>query len=79
VRERPVILVVDDAPDNVEIVRLRLERTYDVITAVDGLEGLEQVKAHLPDLMLLDVIMPRLDGIQTIKRLKADTRCHSFP
>jgi len=49
VRERPLILVVDDAPDNVEIVRLRLEaQAYDVITARDGLEALDQVTAHLP-------------------------------
>ena len=73
-RERPLILVVDDAPDNVEIVRLRLEaQGYDVITAIDGLEALDQIKTHLPDLILLDVMMPRLDGIETIKRLRADT------
>jgi adenylate cyclase len=80
VRERPLILVVDDAPDNVEIVRLRLEgQSYEVITAVDGLEALDQVNAHLPDLILLDVMMPRLDGIETIKRLKADTALPFIP
>jgi adenylate cyclase len=80
VRQRPLILVVDDAPDNVEIVRLRLEsQAYDVITAADGLEALEQVKVHLPDLVLLDVMMPRLDGVETIKRLKADTSLPFIP
>jgi adenylate cyclase len=80
VRERPVILVVDDAPDNIEIVRLRLEsQAYDVITAADGLEALEQIAAHLPDLVLLDVMMPRLDGIQTIRRLRADTSLPFIP
>ena len=79
-RERPVILVVDDAPDNIEIVRLRLEsQAYDVITAADGLEALEQIAAHLPDLVLLDVMMPRLDGIQTIRRLRADTSLPFIP
>jgi adenylate cyclase len=73
VRERPLILVVDDAPDNVEIVRRRLEaQNYNVVAAADGLEALEQVKRQVPDLILLDVMMPRLDGIETIKRLKAD-------
>ena len=79
-RERPLILVVDDLPDNVEIVRLRLEsHAYDVITAADGLEALEQVRAHLPDLILLDVMMPRLDGIETVKRLKADASLPFIP
>jgi DNA-binding response OmpR family regulator len=79
-RERPLILVVDDAPDNVEIVRLRLERqAYDVITASDGFEALTQVHAHLPDLVLLDVMMPRLDGIETVKRLKADPSLPFIP
>lgn len=79
-RERPLILVVDDAPDNVEIVRLRLEKQdYDVITASDGIEALEQVRAYLPDLILLDVMMPRLDGIETVKRLKADNSLPFIP
>jgi signal transduction histidine kinase/CheY-like chemotaxis protein len=79
-RERPLILVVDDVPDNVEIVRLRLEsQSYDVITATDGLEALEQVAASRPDLVLLDVMMPRLDGIATVKRLKADPALPFIP
>lgn len=79
-RERPLILVVDDLSDNIEIVRLRLEsHAYDVITAADGLEALVQVRAHLPDLILLDVMMPRLDGIETVKRLKADASLPFIP
>jgi adenylate cyclase len=79
-RERPLILVVDDVPDNIEVVRRRLEsQTYDVITAGDGLEAMEQVQAHLPDLILLDVMMPRLDGIETVKRLKADPTLPFIP
>jgi class 3 adenylate cyclase/CheY-like chemotaxis protein len=79
-RDRPLILVVDDAPDNIEIVRLRLEsQTYDVITAADGLEALQQVHAHLPDLVLLDVMMPRLDGIATVRRLKSDESLPFIP
>jgi DNA-binding response OmpR family regulator len=72
-RDRSLILVVDDAPDNVEIVRARLAREgYDVITAADGIEALALAAAHAPDLILLDVRMPRLDGIETVKRLRAD-------
>ena len=72
-RNRPLILVVDDAPDNVEILRHRLEsQAYDVIVAADGEAALELVRAHWPDLVLLDVMMPKLDGIETVRRLKAD-------
>jgi class 3 adenylate cyclase/CheY-like chemotaxis protein len=79
-RERPLILVVDDLPDNIEIVRLRLEsQVYDVIAAADGVEALEQVRAHSPDLILLDVMMPRMDGIETVKRLKADATLPFIP
>ena len=67
------ILVVDDLPDNVEIIRVRLEsQNYAVETAADGLEALERVAASPPDLILLDVMMPRLNGIEAVKRLKAD-------
>jgi adenylate cyclase len=80
VRERPLILIVDDAPDNVEIVRARLKsQGYDIITAADGLEAIEQVSTHLPDLVLLDVMMPRLGGIDTIRRLRADTALPFIP
>jgi class 3 adenylate cyclase len=74
------VLVVDDAPQNVEIVRIRLEsQSYDVITAADGIEAIAQVKAHLPDLVLLDVMMPRLDGLATVRQLKADASLPFIP
>jgi DNA-binding response OmpR family regulator len=71
--EPALILVVDDTPDNIEVVRLRLEQQgYRVIAAADGIEALERVKAEKPDLVLLDVMMPRLDGIETVRRMRAD-------
>ena len=74
------ILVVDDAPDNVEIIRVRLEsQNYAVETAADGLEALERVAASPPDLILLDVMMPRLNGIEVVKRLKADATLPFVP
>ena len=72
-RDPPLILVVDDVADNVDILQMRLEaQGYQVTTAGDGVEALEKVGELLPDLVLLDVIMPKLDGIETVKRLKAD-------
>ena len=79
-RDVPLILVVDDVPDNVQIVQLRLEsQSYGVITASDGGEALEQVRSKLPDLILLDVMMPGIDGIETVKRLKADSSLPFIP
>jgi adenylate cyclase len=78
--EPPLILVVDDVPDNVDILQMRLEsQGYEVVTAADGLEALDKIRALLPDLVLLDVMMPKLDGIQTVKRLKADPALPFIP
>jgi adenylate cyclase len=79
-REVPLILVVDDVRDNIEIVRLRLEsQSFHVITAERGEEALEKAASALPDLILLDVMMPGIDGIETVKRLKADTSLPFIP
>src|SRR3954463_2669168 len=67
------ILVVDDNPANVDILRTRLEaQGYDIKTAADGEEALSAVQLHRPDLILLDVMMPKLDGIEVCRRLRAD-------
>jgi adenylate cyclase len=79
-REPPLILVVDDMPDNVEILQMRLEsQGYEVRTAGDGVEALEKTCALLPDLVLLDIMMPNVDGIEVVKRLKADTSLPFIP
>lgn len=79
-REPPLVLVVDDVPDNVEILQLRLEsQGYEVITAGDGEEGLATVRDKLPDLVLLDIQMPKLDGIEAVKQLKADPSLPFIP
>jgi len=79
-REPARILVVDDVPDNVEILQMRLEaQGYEVATATDGLEALDKIGALLPDLVLLDIMMPKLDGIETVKRLKADATLPFVP
>ncbi len=71
-----LILVVDDVPANVKLLEVKLgNEYYDVVTARDGFEALEVAHAKHPDLVLLDVMMPRMDGFETCKRLKeaADT------
>jgi adenylate cyclase len=79
-REPSLILVVDDVPDNVDILQMRLEsQGFDVITAEDGEAALAAVRDKLPDLVLLDIMMPKLDGIATVKQLKADASLPFIP
>ena len=79
-RDPARILVVDDVPDNVDILQMRLEsQGYEVATAGDGAEALEKIRELLPDLVLLDIMMPKVDGIETVRRLKADTSLPFIP
>ena len=69
------ILLVDDEPDIIEIVRFNLEKVgYQIFTASDGLEALRVAEKELPHLIILDVMMPNLDGIETCERLRQDSR-----
>ncbi|MDP8212756.1 MAG: response regulator [Candidatus Zapsychrus exili] len=74
------ILIVDDEPEIISMVELRLQAAgYEVITASDGQEGLDKAKEELPDLVILDVMMPKMDGYKVCGLLKADTRFHNIP
>jgi class 3 adenylate cyclase len=78
--EPPRILVVDDNEANLDIAKMRLEsQGYEVLTAVDGEEALARVRETGPDLLLLDIMMPKLDGIEVTKRLKGDASLPFIP
>jgi len=65
------ILVVDDDPDMRDAITIILEsRGYQVVTAQDGLEALANLKAEKPDLMMLDLLMPKMDGFAVMKDWK---------
>jgi two-component system KDP operon response regulator KdpE len=65
------VLVVDDEPRMIGFIRLNLEHDgYQVVEAHDGLEALDKVRVHLPDAVLLDVMMPQLDGFETLRMLR---------
>src|SRR5690606_4554480 len=67
------VLVVDDEPDIVYFAQVNLELSgYEVLQAADGEHALEMVRAHHPDVVLLDVMMPKLDGWGVLEQLKAD-------
>lgn len=74
------ILIVDDTIDAVELLRKRLRSDgYDTAEAYDGEEGLKKVVEYNPDLIVLDVMMPKLDGYQVCQRLKADENTRYIP
>jgi adenylate cyclase len=79
-RDPPLILAVDDTPENLEILSVRLEANgYEVQTAEDGDEGLARARELEPDLILLDIMMPKLDGISVVRELKRDAKLRSIP
>jgi adenylate cyclase len=76
-RTPPCILIVDDEPMNLDILQTRLAvHGYEILTATNGEEALAVAKAQQPDLILLDMMMPKVDGIDVCRDLKADA---SFP
>jgi adenylate cyclase len=79
-RDPPLILIVDDNADNREILEARLaSQGYQTTQAIDGEEALQAVRAQLPDLILLDVMMPKLDGFEVTRQLRADPTLPYIP
>ena len=79
-RSPPLILIVDDNPTNLDIFETRLTaHGYHVITAGDGEAGLALARERQPDLILLDIMMPKLDGIEVCRRLKGDPALPFMP
>ena len=79
-QEAAKILVVDDEPRNVKILQIQLNaRGYTVYTAADGIEALETVETEMPDLILLDINMPKMDGFEVVKRMRANEATEFIP
>jgi len=71
---RPRILIIDDSRSLVlSIVRIFQEEGFEVLTAFDGLEGLQKVREEHPDLIILDIVMPKLDGFQFLDLLRQNS------
>ena len=75
----PKILYVEDSAQNRDIVRRYLYGEFELVEAEDGEHGLECAKRHLPDLILMDLSLPRMDGWETTKRIRQDERFRSTP
>ena len=79
-RTPPLILIVDDNPANLDILQARLAaHNYEIITATDGEAGLATAREKQPDLILLDIMMPKMDGIEVCKHIRADASLSFMP
>ena len=77
---KPKILVVDDEPEAVELVEFNLKQAgFDVVTAADGNEALKKAKAGAPALIVLDLMIPEVDGLEVCKQLRRDEATSAIP
>jgi DNA-binding response OmpR family regulator len=75
-----VVLIADDDPDILSLVSLRLKKSgFGVVTAADGEEALRAVREHRPELAIVDVRMPKMDGLELIRRIRADDESSEMP
>jgi signal transduction histidine kinase len=77
--KKPKVLVADDEPDMLRFLKSQLEKHYEVLEAVDGNQALEKTRQFLPDLVLLDMMMPEKDGIETCREIKANHVTQAIP
>ena len=74
------ILVIDDEPELVKAITIRLEASgYEVIPAFDGQQGLDKAGGIKPDLILLDIVMPKMDGYEVCRKLKSNPETKGIP
>ncbi|MBX7151308.1 response regulator [bacterium] len=74
------ILIVDDYPNMVDMLSVRLKANgFDVISSYDGVEGLQMARLQKPDLIILDVLLPRMDGFKICRLLKFDEKYRHIP
>src|SRR5690348_5725553 len=76
---KPVVLIVDDAPESIDVLRGVLGADYQVKAAIHASVALELVESSPPDLVLLDVMMPDIDGYEVCRRLKENPATASIP
>src|SRR5262245_57738696 len=73
------ILVAEDDPEARELLKLLLGEGYDLLEAADGVEALDVLRAERPDLLITDIVMPRMDGYELVRKLRQDERIAGMP
>lgn len=77
--DKKLILIVDDEPAIVTAVKDTLEINYEVITAKNGKEAIKMIEKHNPDLVVMDIMMPDMDGFETIKKIREQGKLLTTP
>jgi len=77
--KKPVVLAVDDTPENLDVVKGLLSAQYVVKAAINGMMALKIAEKQLPDLILLDIRMPNMDGYEVCRKLKANEATADIP
>lgn len=78
--DKQTILVVDDEQDLLDLIEYNLKKEgFDVIRAEDGKEGIEMARTHSPNLVLLDIMMPKMDGLEAVEVMRADENLKHIP
>jgi CheY-like chemotaxis protein len=75
----PPILVLEDNPDNMTTIKAVLQNRYRILEAMDGEEGLRMATEVRPDMILLDMALPKMDGLSVLRRLKGNSELASIP
>jgi len=75
----PTLLVADDEPDMLRFLKSQLSSNYRVVEAVDGQQAIEKASQYLPDIILLDMMMPEKDGLQACREIRERTPTQSIP
>lgn len=77
---KQTILVVDDEQDLLDLIEYNLQKEgFDVLKAEDGVEGIEMAREHKPNLVLLDIMMPKMDGMEVVERMRDDSDLKRIP
>lgn len=77
--DKKKVLLVDDNPDFIEMIQLSLAGEFEVSTALDGFEGIKMAAEILPDIILMDVMMPNVSGIEMVRMLTAEEDTRNIP
>jgi len=77
--KKPIVLIVEDSESSIDILVASLKGSYDLMVAIDGMEALAAVERELPDLILLDVIMPGMSGYEVCNKLKGNEKTQDIP